>query len=134
MPTLFAIKGRVDALAGRLRFVPRDLSDKFMQAISRLFPQHLPRRIKEYRDKYEDHLMPKTAGTGIGDARIFLESIFPSGQGAFFECTEDEGERAFLHRFAAAGAAIRYRATHRREVEDIVALDVALRRNDRAGS
>ena len=38
--------------------------------------------------------------------------------------------KAFLHRFAAAGAAVRYRAVHRREVEDIVALDVALRRND----
>ena len=42
----------------------------------------------------------------------------------------DEGDKAFLHRFAAAGAAIRYRAIHRCEVEDIVALDVALRRND----
>lgn len=29
-----------------------------------------------------------------------------------------------------AGAAIRYRDTHRDEVEDIVALDIALRRND----
>jgi D-lactate dehydrogenase len=38
--------------------------------------------------------------------------------------------KAILHRFAVAGAAIRYRAMHRREVEDIVALDVALRRND----
>ena len=43
----------------------------------------------------------------------------------------DEGRKAFLHRFAVAGAAIRYRDTHRSEVEDIVALDIALRRNDR---
>ncbi len=35
-----------------------------------------------------------------------------------------------LHRFAVASAAIRYRATHENEVEDIVALDIALRRND----
>jgi D-lactate dehydrogenase len=101
-----------------------------MQAISRLFPQHLPRRMMEYRDKYEHHLMLRMAGLGIGDARRFLESVLPSAQGAFFECTKDEGDKAFLHRFAAAGAAIRYRAIYRREVEDIVALDVALRRND----
>ena len=31
----------------------------------------------------------------------------------------------------AAGAAIRYRAVHHREVEDILALDIALKRNDR---
>lgn len=130
LPTLFAIKGRFDALAGRLSFLPLDPSDKIMQAISRLFPSHLPRRMKEYRDKYEHHLMLKMADAGIDDARRFLGSIFPSNQGAFFECTDDEGEKAFLHRFAVAGAAIRYRAIHRREVEDIVALDVALRRND----
>jgi D-lactate dehydrogenase, membrane binding len=56
--------------------------------------------------------------------------MFPSAQGDFFECADDEGDKAFLHRFATAGAAIRYRAIRRREVEDIVALDVALRRND----
>ncbi len=42
----------------------------------------------------------------------------------------EEGSKAFLHRFAAAGAAIRYQAVHSDEVEDILALDIALRRND----
>jgi D-lactate dehydrogenase len=56
--------------------------------------------------------------------------MFPSGSGDVFECTEEEAEKAFLHRFVAAGAAIRYRTMHRQEVADIVALDVALRRND----
>ena len=130
LPTLFAVKGGFDAFVGRWRFLPRDLSDKVMQAISRLFPQHLPRRMREYHDKYEHHLILKMAGTGIGGARQYLKSIFPSAQGDFFECIDDEGDKAFLHRFAAAGAAIRYRAIHRHEVEDIVALDVALRRND----
>jgi D-lactate dehydrogenase (quinone) len=132
LPRLFAMKGSFDALAGRFGFLPRDLSDKIMQAISRIFPSHLPERMKLYRDKYEHHLMLKIAGKNIGDARSFLKSIFPSAQGDFFECASREGEKAFLHRFVAAGAAIRYRAIHRREVEDIVALDVALRRNDRA--
>jgi hypothetical protein len=35
-----------------------------------------------------------------------------------------------LHRFAAVGAANRYRAVQEHEVEDILALNVALRRND----
>jgi D-lactate dehydrogenase len=130
LPTLFALKASFDAFAARLGFLPHDLSDWVMQAASRLFPKHLPTRMTEYRDKYEHHLLLKMAGTGINDARHFLKSIFPSAQGDFFECTDDEGDKAFLHRFAAAGAAIRYRAIHRREVEDIVALDIALRRND----
>jgi D-lactate dehydrogenase (quinone) len=131
LPRLYAIKARFDALAERLGFLPQDLSDKFMQAVSRLFPSHLPKRMKTYRDKYEHYLMLKMAGGGIGDARAFLQSIFPSETGDFFECTKAEGDAAFLHRFAAAGAAIRYRAIHRDAVEDIVALDVALRRDDR---
>jgi D-lactate dehydrogenase len=71
------------------------------------------------------------AGDGIDEARRFLQSTFPSAQGAFFECTEGEGERAFLHRFVTAGAAVRYCALHRPRIEGMIALDVALRRNDR---
>jgi D-lactate dehydrogenase (quinone) len=123
MPKLFA-------LIGRMRLLPQDLSDKIMQAASRLFPSHLPKRMKDYRDRYEHHLMLRMGRASVAEARHFLESIFPSAQGDFFECSDDEGEKAFLHRFAVAGAAIRYRAIHRHEVEDIVALDVALRRND----
>jgi D-lactate dehydrogenase (quinone) len=130
MPTLFAIKGRFDALAGRIGFLPRDLSDKIMQMASALFPRHLPRRMMDYRDKYEHHLILKMAGGTIAEARSFLQSLFPSANGDFFECTPVEAEKALLHRFAAAGAAVRYRAIHREEVQDIVALDVALRRND----
>lgn len=131
LPKLFTLKGRFDALANRLKFVPHNLSDKIMQAIGRIFPNHLPRKLKDYRDKYAHHLLLKMSGDGIRDARRFLESIFPSAQGNVFECTDDEGEKAFLHRFVAAGAGVRYRAVHYREVEDMVALDVALRRDDR---
>lgn len=51
LPTLFAMKGRFDALAGRFGFLPRDLSDKIMQMASALFPRHLPKRMMQYRDK-----------------------------------------------------------------------------------
>jgi D-lactate dehydrogenase (quinone) len=132
LPLMFSLKGKFDAIASRLKFLPQHLSDRFMQAASRLFPSHLPKRMKEYRGRFEHHLILKMAGPGIGEARDYLKSIFPTANGDFFECTESEGEKAFLHRFAAAGAAVRYRAIHHREVQDIVALDIALRRNDEA--
>jgi D-lactate dehydrogenase (quinone) len=132
LPGLFALKGWFDGFTSRLTFVPRNLSDKIMYGLSRIFPNHLPRRMKEYRHNYEHHLMLKMSGDGIRDARRFFESRYPSAQGDFFECTDDEGKKAFLHRFAAAGAGVRFRAVHGREVEDMIALDVALKRNDRA--
>lgn len=75
--------------------------------------------------------MLKVTAAGIDEARTFLARRFAVANGAYFECTDGEGRKAFLHRFAAASAAVRYRAVHHREVEDIVALDIALRRNDR---
>ncbi len=123
LPQLFALKARLDALLGG------SFSDRLMQRLSRLFPQHLPRRMTDYRDRFEHHLMLRMAGSGIEEARAYLAEAFPSATGDFFECTAREGTQAFLHRFAAAGAAIRYRTIHAREVEDIVALDIALPRN-----
>jgi len=73
--------------------------------------------------------MLRMPDAGIDEARSWLERHFPSEAGDFFECTAEEGEAAFLHRFVAAGAAVRYRAVHPEEVEDIVALDIALPRN-----
>lgn len=131
LPALFTLKGKVDALAARLPLLPANLGDRALQFASRLFPNHLPRRMRDYRDRYEHHLILKMAGDGIAEARAHLAAHFPIRHGDFFECTVDEAASAFLHRFAVAGAAIRYRAIHHREVEDIVALDIALRRDDR---
>lgn len=101
-----------------------------MQKFGHLFPSHLPPRMKNWRDKYEHHLLLKMAGDGVGEAKSWLVDYFKQAEGDFFVCTPEEGSKAFLHRFAAAGAAIRYQAVHSDEVEDILALDIALRRND----
>jgi D-lactate dehydrogenase len=130
LPALFAAKGRFDAFARRFAFLPKDLSDKLMQAASHLFPNHLPQRMRDYRDRFEHHLILRMGEDGAQATRDYLSSLFPSAGGDFFECTPDEARQAFLHRFVTAGAAIRYRAIHGAEVEDIVALDIALRRND----
>lgn len=125
LPWLFAAKAKLDALP----LLPAHLSDRLMQWVADHLPDHLPPRLRQFRDRFEHHLMLRVADAGIEEARAWLERHFPSASGDYFECTQAEGEAAFLHRFAAAGAAVRYRAVHRREVEDIVALDIALPRN-----
>ncbi len=130
LPALFTLKARFDSVASRIRFLPRDFSDRLMQAAAKFFPQHLPGRMLAYRDRFEHHLLLKMSGEGIAEARGWLEQNLSGPTGDFFECTDEEGAKAFLHRFAVAGAAVRYRAMHRDIVEDIVALDIALRRDD----
>ncbi len=130
LPKLFSVKGRVDAFFGRISWAPRDISERVMQAAVAWLPHHLPKRMREFDRRFEHHLILRMAGDGVAEARNLLKSVFPTTNGDFIECTKDEGEKAFLHRFAVAGASIRYRALHREVVDDFVALDVALRRND----
>ncbi|TCD16784.1 D-lactate dehydrogenase [Lelliottia amnigena] len=130
MPFFFTMKGRADAMLGKVSLFKPHFTDRFMQKLGNAFPAHLPPRMKSWRDKYEHHLLLKMAGDGINEAQTWLSEFFKTAEGDFFACTPEEGNKAFLHRFAAAGAAIRYQAVHSEEVEDILALDIALRRND----
>ena len=130
MPFFFTMKGRTDAMLEKVSLFKPHFTDRFMQKLGNVFPAHLPERMKTWRDKYEHHLLLKMAGDGIAEAQSWLTGFFKTADGDFFACTPEEGSKAFLHRFAAAGAAIRYQAVHSEEVEDILALDIALRRND----
>lgn len=129
LPLFFALKGAVDA---RLANVPgfKHFTDRFMQLAVKFWPDILPKRMRAFRRAYPHHLILKMRDGGIEEARGLLGELQSVGQIDFFECTEREGKIAGLHRFAAAGAAVRYMAVHHAEVEDIIALDIALRRND----
>ncbi|HWK36352.1 D-lactate dehydrogenase [Sphingomonas sp.] len=128
LPALFRFKAAVDLAARRIGL--RDFSDRAMQAVSRLLPVRLPARLRAYRDRFAHHLMIKVSANDAAAFETMLRALLPSATGDWFRCTADEGDAAFTHRFAAAGAAVRYRTIHRRQVSDIVALDIALRRND----
>ncbi|WP_407866734.1 D-lactate dehydrogenase [Phyllobacterium phragmitis] len=128
VPLAFAMKSRFDGITEKLG-MGGAVSDRLLQFVSDLLPDHLPQRLNDFRDRYEHHLLLKMGDTGIEEARGYLASRFPTKNGAYFECTEKEGKAAFLNRFAVGGAIVRYRAVHPRTVEDIVALDIALPRN-----
>ena len=128
IPLAFGLKSRFDALTGKLG-LGTNLSDRLLQAITRLLPNHLPARMNAFRDAYEHHLLLRMDGDGIAEARRYLASVFPSASGDFFECDDEEGAAAYRHRYAIGGASVRYRAVHPDTVENIVALDLALPRN-----
>jgi len=129
VPAAFALKSRIDGWFESVGL--RGVTDRVIQAMTRLLPRHLPPRMTQFRDRYEHHLLLKVSAADAAATETFLRAHFAVGEGDFFRCTADEGRKAFLHRFAVAGAAVRYREVHRDAVEDIVALDVALRRDDR---
>lgn len=131
LPRLFSIKGAIDAKLSKWAWMPKHFTDKVMQLIGNLLPKHLPKRMIEYRNKYEHHLILKMSDEGIVEAQEFLQMFFKdSATGTYFECNKEESESAFLNRFAAAGAAIRYEVMHEKEVGEMLALDIAIPRNE----
>lgn len=131
LPKLFETKAKIDRLGKKFSFLPSNFADKALQQLSKVLPDHLPKSMRQYRDRYEHHLILKMGGGGVEEARAFLKQYFSGRNGAYFECNAEESQAAMLHRFAVASAAIRYRAVHQNEVENILALDIALRRDDR---
>jgi len=130
LPKMFALKGAIDARLNKISWLPKNMVDHLLQIAGKLWPDLLPARMREWRHKYEHHLILKVHDDGIQEAQVYLDKTFKHQTGSYFECDERESKIAGLHRFAAAGAAIRYQAVHCNEVEDILALDIALKRND----
>ncbi|MEM7801411.1 MAG: D-lactate dehydrogenase [Chloroflexota bacterium] len=131
LPKSYALKARIEYLLNKVPFLPKFIPDLFLYYVSRLFPQHLPQRLLSYRDKYEYYLILSMSDAGIDEARDYLADEWSHIAGVdYFECSEVEQEAALLHRFAAAGAAIRYQNLHQKTTEEVLALDIALLGSD----
>ena len=131
LPKLYAIKSNLEYYLNKIPLVPKFLPDQILYYLSRLFPEHLPKRLIDYRNQYEHYLILDMSDEGIEEARKYLEKEWSSLDGVgFFECNEDEQKSALMHRFTAAGAAIRYQTIHQRKTEEVLALDIALLGND----
>lgn len=128
IPAAFGLKSGFDAIAGKLG-LGTNLSDRLLQAIVGLLPNHLPRRMNAFADNYEHHLLLRMDSDGIAEARNYLSSMFPTASGDYFVCDDTEAAAAYRHRYAVGGGSVRYRAIHADTVENIVALDLALPRN-----
>ena len=131
LPKAYALKSNVEYFLNKIPFLPKFLPDQFLYFVSRLFPQHLPKRLLEYRDKFGYYLILSMSDGGIDEAREYLLNDWGKLEGVeYFECSPEEQEAALLHRFAAAGAAIRYQTLNQKTTEEVLALDIALLGND----
>ena len=131
LPTLFELKRNVDIIATKLKFLPDKFSDRLMQFLSLFFPNHLPKRMEQFRDRFEHHWIVEMSDEGIDEAREYFDRFFKDYDGDFFECNEKEGKKASLHRFVSASAIGRYHALKHKEVGGMMSLDVAFPRNEK---
>ena len=131
IPKLFDIKRKVDLLSKKFKFLPDNFSDKLMQFLSNFWPNHLPKRMEEYRDRYEHHWVIEMSNKGIDEAKSYFEKFFKENEGNFFECTENEAKKAILHRFVAASAVGRYHVLNKNKSGAMMSMDIAFPRNEK---
>jgi D-lactate dehydrogenase len=131
IPKMFAIKRTVDRYADEIKFLPSKFSDRIMQYMSALWPNHLPKRMDAYRDKYQHHWIIEMSNDGVDEAKNYFDNFFASNEGSYFECTKEEGKKAILHRFVAGGAIGRQQLMNSKELGAIMTIDVAFPRNEK---
>ena len=131
IPKLFDIKRKVDLVSEKFRFLPDNFSDKLMQFLSNFWPNHLPKRMEQYRNQYEHHWVIEMSDKGINEAKTYFDKFFKENEGNYFECTENEAKKAILHRFVAASAVGRYHVLNKKKSGAMMSMDIAFPRNEK---
>ena len=131
LPTLFELKRSVDLISKKIPILPSNLSDKIMQFLGKLSPNHLPKKMENFRDLYEHHWIVEMSDAGIEEARTYFNGFFNENEGGFFECSEKEGNKAILHRFTAASAFGRYAVLNASKIGGTLSMDIAFPRNEK---
>tara|TARA_R110002167_G_scaffold115848_3_gene290452 strand:+ start:1604 stop:3295 length:1692 start_codon:yes stop_codon:yes gene_type:complete len=130
LPKFFNIKRQLDSVCRRIPFLNPGFIDKMVYRLAKLFPSQTPKVLHQWNNTYEHQLILSVKDAAKADTKLLLENMKQQHDVDYFLCSEAEAKSAYLLRFAAAGAAVQYAAIHHNRVEPIVALDIALKRND----
>ncbi|MBC6402392.1 MAG: D-lactate dehydrogenase [Hyphomonadaceae bacterium] len=129
LPAFFRFK---ETLASRLEELPMfsgAFIDHCLQVVGRLMPDPLSRNLRRIADSHEHLLILKVKTNSIEETSNVLSRLKSRGELQYRVCPDGEARTIGLHRFAAAGAAVRYQTIHASRVGDLLALDIALPRN-----
>ncbi len=130
LPKLLSIKRKIDKYASKFDFLPSHFSDRFLQFIARFFPDHLPKRIRDYRKKYEHFMIILTSGKSIKITEDLLrEETSNKEDYEYIKCKNLEGKDLLLHRYVAGAAPARCQILSDKNAGELLPLDVALPRN-----
>ena len=131
LPSLFEFKRIVDIIAEKVKFLPEKFSDKLMQFLSSFWPNHLPKKMEAFRDQFEHHWIIEMTDEGINEAQIYFKDFFKDKKGDFFVCNSKEEKKAMLHRYVSASAIGRYQALNKKNIGEMMSLDIAFPRNEK---
>ncbi len=130
LPRLLFAKRVIDNLASSMPIIPDNISDKTLQFVSEIFPNHLPERIRDFRNRFEHYMLILASDTSIKETRkLLMNETSESREFDYIECTQLEGKDILLHRYVAGAAPARFKAINSDESGELLPLDIALPRN-----
>lgn len=129
---MFAFKTWANGVFSKVPGIGPTFADTVSQRIFDLLPNQLPKRLVDYRNRFEHHLILTVSQHQQAQCEAMLKDFFTQAghEGDFFICTPDESKSASLNRFGAASAANRYAGLLGKKTGGLIPIDVALRRDD----
>ena len=130
IPTLLALKNQIDSKLVQVPFVPNKFSDRLLQYLSSLTPDHLPGRIRDFRNRFEHYLLILASDESIEDIDSILNlETSRNNDYEYIECNNKEARDLLLHRYVAGSAPMRFGLVNASVSGELLPLDVALPRN-----
>ena len=130
MPFFYKIKSRIERYFNSSAIFSSRSLDKILNKIANFFPNHLPKIFDILAEKYEHHLILKFDASIKKDILEISETIFNNKKNNFFECNKIEAKKIILNRYVFASATLRYANLDINSNSELLALDVAHKRND----
>ncbi len=72
LPRFFALKSAFDAVLAQWRRLPANPIDRLLHAAAKLWPGHLPKRMRQWRDRFEHHLFIKVSAAALPEMEDLL--------------------------------------------------------------
>ncbi len=130
LPKLLFFKRQIELFFSILPLIPRGIIDIILQAISQFLPDHLPKKIRDYRELYEHFMIIVASDQSIKETVDLLNDVsVGSSDFEYFECNESEGKDILLHRYVAGSAPARFALLNLDSSSELLPLDVAMPRN-----
>lgn len=125
------LKSRINDQLASIPILPANFVDHCLQFIGRMSSNPLSKRSISIGRNFEHQLILKAGKEIHADVIMYLDKWQEESQIDYYACTEAESKSVALHRFAAAGAAIRYSQIKGREAGELLSLDIALKRDEK---
>ncbi len=131
MPFFYKIKSKLESFFKNSKFFSQKTLDLILNAFVSILPNQMPKVFDQLNKKYEHHLILKCDHKIYDEILKISKNIFcKEKKNNYLACNSKESKKLTLNRFVFAGASARCANLTKKANQELLPLDVALKRND----